>query len=133
VINRIVLVGRLTRDPELRYTPNGRAVTSFSLAVNRRFSNQQGEREVDFIDIVAWGKTAETCANHLQKGRLVGVEGRLQVRSYETQDGQKRKAAEVVADNVAFLDRARGSGSPEGASDEFAPDIKVSSGDETPF
>jgi single-strand DNA-binding protein len=132
VVNSIVLVGRLTRDPELRYTPNGKAVAGFTLAVNRRFSNQQGEREADFIDIVVWGKTAETCANHLQKGRLVGVEGRLQIRSYETQDGQKRKAAEVVADNVSFLDKATKPGGPDGASEEFGPDIKVSS-DETPF
>ena len=131
MINRIVLVGRLTRDPELRYTPNGKAVASFTLAVNRRFSNQQGERETDFIDIVVWGKTAETCANHLTKGRLTGVEGRLQIRSYETQDGQKRKAAEVIADNVTFLDKAKGQG-PEGAGEEEpAPEIKVS--DDTPF
>lgn len=127
MINRIVLVGRLTRDPELRYTPSGKAVASFTLAVNRRFS-RQGEREADFIDIVVWDKLAETVANHLGKGRLVGVEGRLQVRSYETQDGQKRKAAEVVAENVTFLDRAKES---PGNDDEFGSEIKVS--DEVPF
>lgn len=104
MINRIVLVGRLTKDPDLRYTPNGKSVASFTLAVNRRFSNQSGERETDFIDIVVWGKTAETCANYLGKGRLAGVEGRLQIRNFETKDGQKRKAAEVVADDVIFLD-----------------------------
>jgi single-strand DNA-binding protein len=129
VINRIVLVGRLTRDPELRYTPNGKAVAGFSLAVNRRFANQQGDRETDFIDIVVWGKVAETCANHLGKGRLVGVEGRLQIRSYETQDGQKRKAAEVVADNVSFLDRPKGAA--ESPEEEPGSEIKVS--EDVPF
>lgn len=78
-----------------------------TLAVNRRFSSKSGERETDFIDIVMWSKLAEICANHLGKGRLVAVEGRLQIRSYETQDGQRRKVAEVVADNVVFLDRAK--------------------------
>jgi len=107
LLNRIVLVGRLARDPELRYTPSGKAVAGFTIAVNRRFANQQGEREADFIDIVVWGKLAETVANHLQKGRLVGLDGRLQIRSYQTQDGQKRRVAEVVADNVSFLDKPR--------------------------
>jgi single-strand DNA-binding protein len=102
MLNRIVLIGRLTRDPELRYTPSAKAVASFTLAVDRR-RNQQGERETDFIDIVTWGRLAETCSNYLSKGRLVAVEGRLQIRSYQTQDGQKRKAVEVVADGVHFL------------------------------
>ncbi|HHY34743.1 MAG TPA: single-stranded DNA-binding protein [Firmicutes bacterium] len=102
MLNRIVLVGRLTRDPELRYTPSAKAVASFTLAVDRR-RNQQGEKETDFIDIVTWGRLAETCSNYLSKGRLVAVEGRLQIRSYQTQDGQKRKVAEVVADGVHFL------------------------------
>lgn len=102
MLNRIVLIGRLTRDPELRYTPSAKAVASFTLAVDRR-RNQQGERETDFIDIVTWGRLAETCSNYLSKGRLVAVEGRLQIRSYQTQDGQKRKVAEVVADGVHFL------------------------------
>ncbi|MCL6594922.1 MAG: single-stranded DNA-binding protein [Firmicutes bacterium] len=110
MLNRIVLIGRLTRDPELRYTPSGVAVASFGLAVDRPFSNQAGERETDFIDIVVWRKLAETVSGHLQKGRLVAVQGRLQIRSYETQDGQKRKAAEVVADDVRFLDRPREAG-----------------------
>ncbi|NLY74301.1 MAG: single-stranded DNA-binding protein [Firmicutes bacterium] len=106
-MNHIVLIGRLTRDPELRYTPNGVAVANFDLAVNRPTTNQQGERETDFIRIVAWQKQAELCANYLKKGRLVAVEGRLQIRSYETQDGQKRRVAEVVANFVQFLDRNR--------------------------
>ncbi|MBX5465781.1 MAG: single-stranded DNA-binding protein [Clostridia bacterium] len=105
MLNVVVLVGRLVRDPELRYTPSGVAVCNFSLAVDRPFTNQQGERETDFIDIVTWRHLAETVANHLSKGRLVAVHGRLQIRSYETQDGQKRRVAEVVADTVRFLDR----------------------------
>jgi single-strand DNA-binding protein len=103
-VNHIVLIGRLTRDPELRYTPNGVAVTHFTLAVDRRFTNQAGEREADFIPIVTWQKLAENCANHLRKGRLVAVEGRLQIRSYEAQDGQRRRVAEVIAGNVQFLE-----------------------------
>ena len=105
-MNHVILIGRLTRDPELRYTPNGVAVANFSLAVDRSFTNQAGEREADFIPVVVWQKLAETCANHLHKGRLVAVDGRLQIRSYETQDGQKRRVAEVIAASVKFLDRA---------------------------
>ncbi len=102
MLNKVILIGRLTRDPELRYTASGIPVGRFTLAVDRSFTNQQGERETDFIDIVVWRKLAEVCANNLGKGRLVAVEGRLQIRSYETQDGQKRRVAEVVADNVRF-------------------------------
>ncbi len=115
MLNRIVLIGRLTRDPELRYTPNGIAVANFSLAVDRSYTNQQGERETDFINIVVWRKLAETCANYLGKGRLVAVDGSLQVRSYETQEGQRRTVAEVVAENVRFLDK------PKDASDVLEP------------
>ncbi|MCY0899680.1 MAG: single-stranded DNA-binding protein [Firmicutes bacterium] len=107
MLNRIVLIGRLTRDPEMRYTPQGVPVASFTLAVDRPFTNQQGQRETDFIDCLAWRKLGETVGNHLTKGRLVAVEGRLQVRSYETQDGSKRRVAEVVCDAVRFLDRPR--------------------------
>lgn len=104
-MNRVVLVGRLVRDPILRYTQPGVPVATFTIAVNRSFTNQQGEREADFIDIVVWRNQAETCSHYLTKGRLVGIDGRLQIRSYETADGQKRRAAEVVADRVEFLDR----------------------------
>ena len=97
-------LGRLTRDPEMRYTNTGTPVTGFTLAVERPFTNSAGEREADFIDCVAWRKAAETVANNLTKGRLVAVEGRLQIRSYEAQDGSKRKASEIVTDNVRFLD-----------------------------
>jgi single-strand DNA-binding protein len=107
-LNRVILIGRLVRDPELRILPSGVPVATFTLAVDRPFTNQQGEREADFIDIVVWRKQAETVSNHLGKGRLVAVEGRLQVRTYETQEGQRRKVAEVVADAVRFLDRPHG-------------------------
>jgi single-strand DNA-binding protein len=127
VLNRIILIGRLTRDPELRYVPSGQPVASFSLAVDRPFTNQAGERETDFIDVVAWRKLADQVSQHLSKGRLVAVEGRLQIRNWETQDGQKRKAAEVVADAVRFLDRkgaaAPAAGAePQAASADFEPE-----------
>lgn len=130
MLNRIILIGRLTRDPELRYVPSGQPVASFSLAVDRPFANQQGERETDFIDIVAWRRLAEQVSQHLSKGRLVAVEGRLQIRSYETQDGQKRKVAEVVADGVRFLDRkATGVPAATAQAGEFAEEIE----EEVPF
>nr|WP_240503532.1 single-stranded DNA-binding protein [Natranaerobius trueperi] len=113
----MVLIGRLTRDPELRYTPgNGVAVCNFSLAVERPFTNRQGEREADFINIVTWRKQAEQCANHLGKGRLVAVNGRLQMRSYETQDGQTRRVAEVVGESVRFLDWPKNSNKNSGSN-----------------
>jgi single-strand DNA-binding protein len=117
--NRIILIGRLTRDPELRYVPSGAPVASFTLAVDRPFRDQQGNRETDFIDIVAWRKLAEQVSQYMAKGRMVAVEGRLQIRSYETQDGQKRKVSEVVADGVRFLDRGR----PGGAETAAAPSV----------
>ena len=105
MLNRVVLIGHLTKDPELRSTSNDISVTSFTVAVDRNFTNQQGERETDFIPVVAWRKLAETCAKYLAKGRLVAVSGRMQVRSYEGKDG-KRYVTEVVADEVQFLERA---------------------------
>ncbi len=101
MLNRVILIGRLTRDPELKYTPSGTAVTTFTLAINRKFNKEQ----TDFIDIVVWRQSAEFCANYGSKGRLAAVEGRLQVRTYETKEGQKRKVAEVVADDIRFLDK----------------------------
>jgi single-strand DNA-binding protein len=106
-MNHIVLIGRLTSDPELRYTPNGAAVATFDLAVDRPVPNQQGQREADFIRIICWQKVAENVANYIKKGRLAAVEGRLQIRTYETEDRQKRRVAEVVANQVQFLDRPR--------------------------
>jgi single stranded DNA-binding protein (ssb) len=124
MLNRIILIGRLTADPELRYTPSGVAVARFSLAVVRPFTNQQGEREADFIDIVVWRQLAEACAQYLRKGRLVAVEGRLQIRTYENQEGRRVRVAEVVAENVRFLESRRDesqSTSPSGAAVETAP------------
>ncbi len=121
MLNLVVLIGRLTHDPELRYTPgNGTAVASFSLAVNRPFANKQGEREADFINIVTWDKLAENCANYLQKGRLVAVTGRLQIRSYDDREGVRRKAAEVVARDVRFLERPRSEESGSFPGDEMS-------------
>jgi single-strand DNA-binding protein len=105
-----VLIGRLTRDPELRHLPNGGPVAGFTLAVDRPFKNQAGERETDFVTITTWRKLAEQASRYLDKGRLVAVEGRLQIRSYETQDGQRRKVAEVVADGIRFLDSGKRNG-----------------------
>jgi single-strand DNA-binding protein len=114
MLNRVILIGRLTKEPELRYTPSGTAVAKFTLAVDRRQAKDR-EKEADFIDIVVWQKQAENCANYLGKGRLVAVDGRLQVRSYEDSQGIRRKAAEVVAENVRFLDRAKEAGTSAGA------------------
>ncbi|WP_199425787.1 single-stranded DNA-binding protein [Thermaerobacillus caldiproteolyticus] len=103
MINRVILVGRLTADPSLRYTPKGVAVCNFTLAVNRPFTNQQGEREADFINVQVWRRPAENAANFLRKGSLAGVDGRLQTRSYEGQNG-KVYVTEVIADSVQFLE-----------------------------
>ncbi len=107
MLNRVILIGRLTRDPELRYTPSGVAVTQFTLACDRPYTNSQGEREADFIPIVTWRQLAETCANYLRKGRLTAVEGRMQVRSYDNNEGRRVYVTEVVADNVRFLESSR--------------------------
>lgn len=104
MLNNVNLIGRLTKDPELKYTQNGKAVTTFTLAVNRGYTNAQGEREADFIPIVAWGKIAENCATYLGKGSLVAVEGRIQVRTYEAKDGGRRWVTEIVSAAVHFLD-----------------------------
>lgn len=117
MLNRIVLIGRLTQDPELRYTQSGVAVASFTLAVERPRTNQAGERETDFINIVAWQKLGELSAQYLRKGRLAAVDGRLQIRQYDNKEGQRVRVAEVVADNVRFLDRAPESGAmPTGSA-----------------
>ena len=102
-MNKVFLIGRLTRDPELRYTGSNTPVATFSLAVNRNFTNQQGEREADFINIVVWRKQAENVKNFLTQGSQVAIDGRIQTRSYDDNNGQKRYVTEVVADNVEFL------------------------------
>ena len=107
MLNKIFIMGRLTRDPELRRTQSGTPVTSFSLAVDRDFKSQSGEKETDFIDVVAWRQTAEFVARYFTKGRMAIVEGRLQIRDWQDRDGNKRRSAEVVADNVYFGDSKR--------------------------
>jgi single-strand DNA-binding protein len=110
LLNRVVLIGRLTKDVELRYSQSGTAVASFTLAVDRNRTNAQGERETDFITVVAWQKQAENCANYIGKGSLVAVDGRIQVRTYDTKDGQRRWVTEVIAESVRFLDKKEKSG-----------------------
>jgi single-strand DNA-binding protein len=121
-VNKVILIGRLGRDPELRYTQGGQAVANFTLATNERFSNKAGEQQerTEWHRIVAWGKTGELCAQYLSKGRNVYIEGRLQTREWEDKEGQKRSTTEIVAQNVTFLDSARSgaSGASGGASGE---------------
>ena len=126
MLNVVVLIGRLTADPELKYTPSGKAVATFRIAVNRMRSSQ-GEEQTDFINIVTWEKSAEFVANYLGKGRLVGIEGRLQMRNWVGQDGSKRVAAEVVANQVRSLERPRDQAAvPAGApADEAVPPAEV--------
>lgn len=119
MLNHIVLMGRLTRDPELRRTQAGKAVASFSLAVDRDYKSESGERETDFIDIVAWGNTADFVSKYFSKGRMAVVSGRLQIRSWTDNNGNKRRAAEVVADNVYFGDsKPQGGGSTSPAASD---------------
>ncbi|GGK22645.1 single-stranded DNA-binding protein 2 [Caldalkalibacillus thermarum] len=135
MLNRVVLIGRLTRDPDLRYTPNGVAVATFTLAVDRPFTNQQGEREADFINIVTWRNLAENCAKYLKKGSLTAVEGRLQTRNYENNEGRRVYVTEVVADNVRFLDGGKKSETKPDLEDPFtgeAEPVDVSE-DDLPF
>ncbi len=117
-LNKVMLIGNLGKDPEMRYTANGKAVTTFTLACNRTYNAADGERreETDWVDIVAWEKTAELCSQFLQKGRQAYVEGRLHTRSYEGQDGQKRYRTEVIASNVLFLGSPGGGGGGGGAA-----------------
>ena len=126
MLNKIILMGRLTRNPELRRTGSGTPVTSFSLAVERDFKGQNGEKETDFIDIVAWKNTAEFVSRYFTKGRMAVVEGRLQIRDWTDKDGSKRRTAEVVADNVYFGDSRPSEGAapayaaPAGHNSDFA-------------
>ena len=125
MLNRIILMGRLTRDPELRHTGSGTAVASFSLAVERDFRDKtSGQKTTDFIDIVAWRQTGEFVSKYFTKGRMAVVEGRLQMRDWQDRDGNKRRSAEVVADNVYFADSRRDgeqSGGDAPASSGYAP------------
>ena len=114
MINRVVLTGRLTKDPELKYTQNGTAVVSFTLAVNRQFKPKNGDREADFISCVIWRKQAEAFANYNHKGSMIGIDGRLQVRSYENKQGTRVYVTEVVVDSFAFLDSKNNDGNRQG-------------------
>ena len=103
-MNRVVLVGRLTRDPDLRYTSGGHAVANFTIAVNRPFKNEQGENEADFVNCVTFRKQAENLANYMKKGNLIGIDGRIQTRSYDAQDGKRVFVTEVLAESIQFLE-----------------------------
>ena len=141
-LNKVLLIGNLTRAPELRYTPSGTAVADLRLAVNRNYSTQSGEKreETCFLTVVVWGKQAESCGEYLDKGSQIFVEGRLQTRDWESKDGQKRSATEVVAERVQFMSRTKGAGGAGGAgapaevpATGFAPDEQHGSEDDVPF
>lgn len=119
MLNSVIIMGRLTRDPEMRHTQNGTAVASLTLACDRDFKPKSGEKETDFIDVVVWGKTAEFSANYFTKGRMVIVEGRLQVRGWQDKDGNKRKSTEVVADRMYFGDSKQEGKKQTAPSDDF--------------
>ncbi len=128
-VNRIIIIGNLGSEPEMRFTPNGRPVTSFSVATNRRYTTSEGERreETEWFTVVTWGRLAEQCNQYLTKGRLVYVEGRLRTHTWEGQDGQKRSRNEIVADRVSFLDRQavaplHGEKGSEGGIDDLEPE-----------
>lgn len=139
-MNKVILIGNLTRDPELRSTPAGASVCSFSIAVNRRFSNSAGEKETDFINIVAWRQLGETCGKYLNKGSKVGVVGELRTRTYEAKDGTKRYVTEVQADEIDFLTPKGGntggtsySAPVEAASQDVSDSFTEIDDDELPF
>ncbi|WP_079479699.1 single-stranded DNA-binding protein [Halobacillus salinus] len=121
MLNRVVLVGRLTKDPALRYTPNGVAVANFTVAVNRPFSNKQGDQEADFVNCVAWRRPAENLAQFMNKGSQVGVDGRLQTRSFDNQEGQRVFITEVVADSVQFLESKKNNQGSGQSSNQSPP------------
>lgn len=134
-MNRVTLVGRLTKDPELRYTPNGVPVATFTLAVNRTFANQNGERETDFLNCVVWRRPAENVANFLKKGSLAGVDGRVQSRTYDGQDGRRVYVTEVVAESVQFLDSKNSSAGNTGGGNNSSGGSRQTNTriDEDPF
>ena len=133
-LNKVFLIGNLTRSPELRYTPNGTPVSDLRLAVNRAYSTQGGERrqETHFFTVVVWGKQAESCGEYLDKGSPVMVEGRLQTREWETKEGQKRNVVEVVAERVQFLGRPKGA-TPQGSVEPEALEESLEGADDVPF
>lgn len=130
-MNKIILIGRLTKDPDLRYTQNGKAVCSFTLAVDRPYTNQE-EKEADFINIVAWNKSGENAAKYLAKGRQAAVEGRLQIHTYDGDDGKKRWVTEVVADRVEFIGGGNGSTKKADDLEDFGYEVQFDES-EVPF
>ena len=136
-MNKVLLTGRLAKEPELRYTQSGTAVATFTLAVNRRFTNQNGEREADFINCVAWQKSAEFVANYFKKGQEMALEGRLQVRSYDGNDGQRRWVTEVIADQIEFVggknDRHNSSTSSNAGGGGYGSQNQLGLGEEISF
>ena len=132
-MNKVILMGRLTRDPEVRYTQtNNTLVASFSLAVNRRFTREGDTQTADFINIVAWGKTGEFCSKYFKKGQQVGVIGRIQTRTWEDQQGQKRYITEVIAEETYFADSKRDA-SADSFDNTFGGDSQMTSGDTSDF
>ena len=118
-MNKVVLIGRLTRDPEIRTTASGNSSTSFTLAVSRNFTNQSGERDADFINCVAWRRLAETISKYCTKGSQIAVEGRIQTRSYDAQDGTKRYVTEVIVDNMEFVGAKNGNANINSGNNNF--------------
>jgi len=126
MLNRVVLIGRLTKDPELRYSPSGVAVTNFTLAVDRKFKNSEGQKETDFIPIVAFKQLAELCANYLAKGKLCSVDGRIQIRTYNDKEGQKRWQTDVIAEDIHFLspkDSGNTSETPNSSTSSYGHEV----------
>lgn len=137
-MNKIILLGRLTKDPEVKYTNNDKVVCLFTLAVDRPYTNQQGKREADFINVVLWGKQAETFGNYFTKGQRALVEGRLQIRSYDGKDGQKHYVTEVIASGFEFIEKANKQGEapaavppPQGSFENFGQAVPFD--EEIPF
>lgn len=131
-MNRVILMGRLTADPELRQTPQGTAVTSFTIAVDRRIKTENGQ-QADFITCVAWRKTAEFICRYFQKGRMIAVEGQLQSRSWDTQDGKRQHATEVMVDNVSFTGEKPQAENTDGLQTENTDGFTYLPDDDTPF
>ena len=132
-MNKVILIGNLTRDPELSTIPSGASVCKFGVAVNRRFANAEGNRDVDFFNVVAWRALGENCGKFLKKGSKVGIVGQIQTRTYDAQDGSKRNVTEIVADEVEFLNRVGEGGGSSGASAAGSGDMVPVSDDNLPF
>lgn len=132
-MNKVVLIGRLTKDPELKFTPgSGTAVTTFNIAVERKYK-KEGQSEADFIPIVVWGKIAEATANHTAKGKLIGVSGRIETRSYDAKDGTKRYVTEIVAEEVKFLEWATNKNNNINNDPSYGTDVTPVDDDDIPF